>query len=104
LTFDDSGTTGTSGEVVELPGAQTPSPEPTPSPPGRAHGLAIGGMALCAMVGIAAFFAFATIGWSEGPRRVVVGVFLFSILGFVTCASAAVFTAARESRLVRPHS
>jgi hypothetical protein len=92
------------GEIVDLPGAQKAPSEPLPSPPSRAHGLAIGGMAFSALVGIAAFFAFATVGWPEGPRRVVVGIFLFSILGFVMCASAAVFTAARESRPSRPQS
>ena len=91
-----------SGEVIDLPGAQDPAPGPAPSAPGRAHGLAISGMATSALVGIAAFFAFATVGWPEGPRRIVVGIFLFSILGFIMCASAAVFTAAREARPSRP--
>jgi predicted lipid-binding transport protein (Tim44 family) len=97
VTFNESD----SGEVVDLPGA-APAIEPPPSPPGRAHGLAIGGMATSALIGIAAFFAFATVGWSDGPRRVIIGVFLFSILGFVSFASIAVFTAARESLPARP--
>lgn len=84
--------------VVPLPGdPPPPEPTPAPSPPGRLHGLAIAGMGISALVGVAAMFAFITITWPDNLRRIIVGICLFSVLAFLTFASTAVFTAARDT-------
>lgn len=54
-------------------------------------------MGISAIVGVMAVLAFITITWPENMRRVVVGICLFSGLAFLTFASAAVFTAARDT-------
>ena len=84
--------------VVRLPG-EGPPPEPplAPSPPGRLHGLAIAGMGLSALVGVAAVLAFITITWPADMSRYVVAVFLASGVVFLACASTAVFSAARDT-------
>ena len=85
-------------KVVSLPTDRIPEPETEPSsPPSRLHGAFTTGMALSALVGIASMFAFITIGWSESTRGYVLAVFFISVLVFLTCASAAVFTAARDT-------
>lgn len=83
--------------IVQLPADYEPEPEPEPSRPGRLHGALISGMALSALVGIATMFAFITVNWSESTRGYVLGVFFASILVFLTCASGAVFAAARDT-------
>ena len=84
--------------IVQLPGAHTPpAPPPPASPPGRLHGLFIGGMAASAFVGIAAMFGFITAGLPAGTARVVIVVFVASIVVFLGCASAAMLTAARDT-------
>ena len=65
--------------------------------PGRLHGAAIAGMAFCALTGILAMFAFITIGWPGDSGRNVIAVFVAAGVGFVACASAAVFAAARDA-------
>lgn len=94
--FDDA-----ADNVVPLGNA----PEPAPEDPGRPHGglhrLAISGMALCALVGIASMLAFITVSWPNDTGRYVIGVFIASGVGFMTCASLAVFSAARETYAVR---
>jgi len=84
--------------VVPL-GVEAPTPvPPAPSrPPSRLHGLAIIGMAVFALVGIAAMLAFITISWPDDSSRYVVAVFVASIVGFMTSASLAVFSAARDT-------
>lgn len=84
--------------VVRLPG-EGPPPEPklVPTPPGRLHGLAIAGMGVSALVGVAAVLAFITISWPADMSRYVVAVFLISGVVFMTCASMAVFSAARDT-------
>ena len=81
--------------VVRLP--KEPPPVPDPTPPGRLHGLAIGGMAVSALVGIVAMLVFITVRWPGNTGRVMVGAFVLSGLGFLTCASLAVLTAARDT-------
>jgi phosphate/sulfate permease len=54
-------------------------------------------MALCALVGIGSMLAFVTVRWSGTTGRYVVALFVMAAIGFVTCASAAVFTAARDT-------
>ena len=72
-------------------------PEPPPSRPGKLHGLAISGMAVSALSGIASMLAFITVTWPDGPRRVVVGILVTSLVGFLASASGAVFAAARDT-------
>ena len=57
----------------------------------------IGGMAVSALVGVAALFAFITVGWPEGIRRFIIVLFFLSGIVFLGCASAAVFSAARDT-------
>ena len=83
--------------VVRLPADPIPEPVEEPSPPGRLHGALIAGMALSALIGTAAMFAFITVGLPDSAQRYVVGVLIFSVLAFLVCASAAVFSAARET-------
>lgn len=83
--------------VVRLPADYEPPPEPAPAPPGRLHGMFIGGMAVSALVGVAALFAFITVGWPENIRRYIIALFFFAGIVFLACASAAVFTAARDT-------
>lgn len=90
-------------KVVALPTDHVSEPEiDRPSPPSRLHGAFTTGMALSALVGIASMFAFITVGWSETTRGYVLAVFFISVLVFLTCASAAVFTAARDTHAAPP--
>lgn len=85
-------------DVVVLPAEVQARPdEPTPSPPGPLHGAAITGMALSALVGIAALFASITVGWPGDTAKYPRVVFVCAAVAFVACASVAVFTAARDT-------
>ncbi|MDQ3772628.1 MAG: hypothetical protein M3343_11160 [Actinomycetota bacterium] len=64
---------------------------------GRLHGAAIVGMAVSALFGIASMLAFITISWPNGLGRYVMVVFMGSVVGFMACASIAVFSAARDT-------
>jgi hypothetical protein len=59
-------------------------------------------MALFALMGIGSMLAFVTIRWTGSVGRYVVAVVIFSAIGFLVCASAAVFTAARDMYASRP--
>jgi hypothetical protein len=59
-------------------------------------------MALCALLGIGSMLAFVTVRWTGTIGRFVVGVVIFSAVGFLACASTAVFTAARDMYAHRP--
>ena len=80
-------------EVAEGHGA-TPAPS---GPTSRLHGLSITGMALFALVGIGSMLAFVTVRWTGAAARFVVAVVVLAAIGFLGCASAAVFTAARDT-------
>ncbi|MDQ3953774.1 MAG: hypothetical protein M3279_12565 [Actinomycetota bacterium] len=54
-------------------------------------------MSLSALVGIVVLFLSIGIGLPEGGRRVAIGIVVGSAVVFLACASAAVFTAARET-------
>lgn len=54
-------------------------------------------MGASAIIGVIAMVAFITITWPHNIGRVVIGICLFSGLAFLTFASAAVFTAARDT-------
>lgn len=89
---------GNDDKIVSLPTDHVPETAiERPTPPSRLHGAFTTGMALSALVGIASMFAFITVGWSESTRGYVLAVFFISVLVFLTCASAAVFTAARDT-------
>ena len=84
--------------VVRLPGEGPPPETPRPvTPPGRLHGLAIAGMGISALVGVAAVLAFITVSWPPQTSRYVVAVFLGAGIVFLACASTAVFSAARDT-------
>jgi hypothetical protein len=68
-----------------------------PSRPGRGHGFAIAGMSLCALTGVFALLAFITVRWPGTSGETLKVVFLFSGVGFMTCASMAVFFAMRDT-------
>jgi hypothetical protein len=54
-------------------------------------------MSLFAFIGIFSMLAFITVGWPDETGRYVIGVFVFSIVGFITSASIAIFSAARNA-------
>jgi hypothetical protein len=54
-------------------------------------------MALFALLGIAAMLAFITVSWPDDTSRYVLIVFTVSVIGFMTCAATAVFSAARDT-------
>lgn len=82
-----------------VPLGKDPEPEPAfpPTPPGRIHGLAIAGMALSALVAIVAGFLFIAVGWPGSSGKVVASIGFLAGVSFLACASAAVFTAARDT-------
>ena len=84
--------------VVSLGRAPEAVPDPVPTQ-SRLHRLAIAGMALCAVVGILSMLAFITVTWPEDTGRYVIGVLIGSGVGFMTCASLAVFSAARDTHI-----
>jgi ABC-type uncharacterized transport system permease subunit len=61
------------------------------------HGAAIAGMGISAIVGVASMLLYITVTWPENVGRVVIGVCLLSGLAFLTFASTAVFSAARDT-------
>lgn len=83
--------------VVRLPAETRPPDPPPPSAPGRMHGWAIAGMGISALVGVTAMLALITVTWPQSLGRVVVGVLIVAGLLFMTFASTAVFTAARDT-------
>jgi hypothetical protein len=88
--------------IVPLGAEMEPQSPDVVTPPGRLHGLAIGGMALSALTGIVSMFLFITVNWPGNLARYVVAVFLFSMIGFIGSAAAAIFTAARDTYAGRP--
>jgi hypothetical protein len=91
---DDANVVALGAEFQAAAPAEPPAGRPSTS---RLHGLAIAGMALSALVGIGSMLAFITVGWSGRAAHFVIGVIVLSTVGFLTCASAAVFTAARDT-------
>ncbi|MDQ4057974.1 MAG: hypothetical protein M3124_02500 [Actinomycetota bacterium] len=80
---------------VEAP-SEPQRAKPTPRI-GRLHGLSIIGMAVSALAGIASMLAFITISWPDDLGRYLMAIFVFSVVGFMTSASFAVFSAARDT-------
>jgi hypothetical protein len=54
-------------------------------------------MALSAVIGFVALFAFITIGWPGRTGRYVIAVVVFSVVAFMVSAATAVFAAARDT-------
>lgn len=77
------------GERVQQP--------PAPRRSAGLHGIATAGMALCAVVAIVSFSAWLTIGWPGRSGRVVIAIMVCGTIGFLSCASAAVLSAARNT-------
>ncbi|HVM35374.1 MAG TPA: hypothetical protein VM784_08525 [Actinomycetota bacterium] len=85
------------GDLIRLPDDRV-APRPAAPPPARhggSHGFVVTLMAAFAVIGICAMFAFITVKWPGETSRYVIAVFVFSVVGFISCASIAVFTAAR---------
>lgn len=59
--------------------------------------MGIVGMAMFALLGIGAMLAFITISWPDNTSRYALAVFMVSVIGFMTSASLAVFSAARDT-------
>jgi hypothetical protein len=83
-------------DIVPLP-QEAPPPARRPTGPGRLHGLAIAGIALSALTGIASMLAFVTIRWPGDSGRYLIAVLFASVIVFVVSASTAVLTAARDT-------
>ena len=99
VSYED-GKTPQEGRVVPLPEEVTEGaiePAPPPTPPGRMHGLAIGGMALSALLGVVALLALVTVTWPADLARLITTLIIAAGVVFITCASAAVLTAARDT-------
>jgi hypothetical protein len=63
----------------------------------RAHGVAIFGMALSALIGTLALLAFITIRWPGGMGEYLKVVFVLSGAAFMVSSSMAVFFAMRDT-------
>jgi hypothetical protein len=83
--------------VVPLGKEPIPEPPPPVTPPSRLHGLSIALMATSALVGIVATFLFVTVTWPGDTGRYVGATIFLSVVGFVTGAAIAIFTAARDT-------
>ena len=79
-------------------------PPPKPTPPSKLHGVAIAGMALAALIGTMTLLSLVTVSWTEAMRRYLVITIVCAGLMFLTCASAAVLTAARDTYPTKPGS
>jgi hypothetical protein len=83
--------------VVPLPGDHPAPAAPPETRPGRLHGLATAGMAVSAVLGFFATFAFITVGWPGRTGRFVIGIVVVAGIAFLSFAAIAVFTAARDT-------
>jgi hypothetical protein len=93
-------------DIVELPPEVSGAYIDPPPPPSRhrgSHRWLMGAALASFIVAVLSMVAFVTVRWPGDSGRILVGIFLFSILGFLACASAAVFTAARATH-ARPRS
>jgi hypothetical protein len=90
LKDDDAG-------VVPLGVEKQEEPPPPPRPHSTLHTLAISGMSISALAGICVLFLSIGIGLPASGRRVAVAIVVGAGVIFLTCASIAVFTAARET-------
>jgi hypothetical protein len=74
-----------------------------PTKTGRAHGIAIFGMALSALIGTLALLAFITIRWPGGMGEYLKVVFVLSGAAFMVSSSMAVFFAMRDTHPNHPN-
>lgn len=92
------------GNVIPL-GTEPPVETPKQvTRPGRLHGSSIAGMAASALLGIVATYTYVTVNLSGMPRRAVIAILLFAVLGFIVSSAAAVFSAARDTYPTRRHT
>jgi hypothetical protein len=61
------------------------------------HGFAIAVMALSAVIGFLALFAFITVGWPGGTGRTVIAIVVIAAIVFMASGAIAVFAAARDT-------
>jgi hypothetical protein len=87
---------GAKDKVVPLPSDYVPQDAPT-SRPGLLHGIATIAMAIFAIVGFLAMFAFITVGWPGDSGRYVIVVVVLAGVGFLASAAIAVLAAARDT-------
>jgi hypothetical protein len=87
---------GAEDRVIPLPSDYVPQ-DPPASRPGLLHGIATIGMAIFAIVGFLAMFAFITVGWPGDSGRYVIVVVVLAGVGFLASAAIAVFAAARDT-------
>ncbi len=84
-------------KIVPL-GVEPPPEEPVVvTRPSRLHAWGTNGMTLFAFVGILATIVFISIRWPDNTGRYVIATLIFSIVGFLFCASMAVSAAMRDS-------
>jgi hypothetical protein len=86
-------------KVVSLPGEHIAAPqEPVPTrSTSTLHTAAVAGMALSALIGIAATLALISVRWPGDTARFVIVVCVGAAISFMACASTAVFSAARDT-------
>lgn len=88
---------GRAADVVPLGVERQEEPRPAPRRPSGLHAFAISGMSISALLGICVLFLSIGIGLPAGGRRVAIAIVVGTAVVFLACASAAVFTAARET-------
>lgn len=70
---------------------------PPPRASSKLHSGAVLATSSFAIVTLLAWLSFVTVGWSGSPRRVVIAVVLFSVVGLLASIAITVFTAARDT-------
>lgn len=85
------------GEVIPLGKEPPPAPPVRTSRPRGLHGIAIALSATFALTALLSFIGYATVHWSEKSGRVVLAIFMFSIVGLLASIAASVLTAARAT-------
>lgn len=93
-------------EVIRMdpvPVAPAAADPVAPTRTGRAHGIAIFGMALSALIGTLALLAFITIRWPGEMGEYLKVVFVLSGAAFMVSSSMAVFFAMRDTHPNHPN-
>ncbi|MDQ4064830.1 MAG: hypothetical protein M3161_02160, partial [Actinomycetota bacterium] len=73
--------------VVELGVEAVREPEPLPRPTSRLHSAAVAFTAICGVIALLSTLAFVTVRWPGAPRRVMIAILLFAVVGFITGVS-----------------
>ena len=85
------------GDIVPLGVEKQPDGAPPPAQRSGLHLLALSGMSISALTGICVLFLSIGIGLPASGRKVVTAIVVGAAVVFLTCASLAVFAAARET-------